>query len=83
MDCVSCSIYSREIEQSDTLQWRHDERDGVSNHQSDDCLLKRLFRGRTKKASTLRVTGIYVGNSPVTGEFHAQLASNAENVCLH
>ena len=25
------------------LQWRHDERDGVSNHQPHDCLLSRLF----------------------------------------
>ena len=27
----------------------------------------------------LRVTGLYEGNSPVTGEFPAQRASNAEN----
>ena len=26
-----------------TLQWRHNERDGVSNHL--DCLINRLFRG--------------------------------------
>ena len=26
-----------------------------------------------------RVTGLFVGNSPVTGEFPAQMASNAEN----
>ena len=31
------------------LQWRHNERDGVSNHQSKDCLLYRLFRRRSKK----------------------------------
>ena len=35
---------------------------------------------RSKKISKLRVTGICAGNSPVTGEFHAQMASNAENV---
>ena len=29
-----------------------------------------------------RVTGLCAGNSPVTGEFHAQRASNAENVSI-
>ena len=29
----------------------------------------RLFRNRSKNASKLRVTGLCVGNSPVTGEF--------------
>ena len=33
--------------------------------------------GRSKKTSKLRVTGLYAGNSPVTGEFPAQRASNA------
>ena len=36
-----------------TLQWRHNERDGASNHQPHDCLLSRLFRCRLKKASKL------------------------------
>ena len=30
----------------------------------------------------LRVTGLCVGNSPVPGEFPAQMASNAENVSI-
>ena len=30
-----------------TLQWRHNERDGVSNHRHLDCLLNRLFRGES------------------------------------
>ena len=59
--------------------WRHNERDGVSNHQPHDCLLNRLFRRRSKKTSKLRVTGLCEENSPVTGEFPAQRASNAEN----
>ena len=37
-------------------------------------------RRRSKKASKLRVTGLCVGNSPVTGEFPTQRANNAENV---
>ena len=47
-----------------TLHWRHDDHDGVSNHQPRGCLLNRLFRRRSKKASKLRVTGLCAGNSP-------------------
>ena len=64
------------------LQWRHNRRDGVSNQQPHDCVLNRLFRCRSKKTSELRVTGLCAGNSPVTGEFLAQMASNAENVSI-
>ena len=39
-------------------------------------------RHRSKKTSKLRVTGLCAGNSPVTGEFPAQRASNAENVSI-
>ena len=53
-----------------------------SNHQPHDCLLNRLFRRKSKKTSKLRVTGLCVGNSPVTDEFPAQMASNAENVSI-
>ena len=56
--------------------------DGVSNHQPYDCLLNHLFRRRSKEASKLRVTGLCEGNSPVTGEFPAQRASNEENVSI-
>ena len=64
------------------LQWRHNERDGVSNHQPHDCLFNRLFRCRSKKTSKLRITGLCVGNSPVTGEFSARMAINTENVTI-
>ena len=36
----------------------------------------------SKKTSKLRVTGLCEGNSPVTGEIHAQRASNAENASI-
>ena len=62
--------------------WRHNGHDNVSNHQPHDCLLNRLFRRRSKKTSKLRVTGLCAGNSPGTGEFPAQMASNAENVSI-
>ena len=64
------------------LRWRHNEPDGVSNHQPRDCLLNCLFRFRSKKTSKLRVTGLCAENSPGTGEFSAQKASNAENVFI-
>ena len=35
-----------------------------------------------RKTSKLRVTGLCAGNSPETGEFPAQRASNAENVSI-
>ena len=41
-----------------------------------------FIQARSKKTSNLRVTGLRVGNSPETGEFPAQMASNAENVSI-
>ena len=63
-----------------TLQWRHNGRDGVSNHWHLNCLLNRGFWGRWKKTSKLCVTGLCVGNSPITGDFPTQRASKAEDV---
>ena len=65
-----------------SLQRRHNGCDSVSNHQPHDCLINRLFRLRSKKTSKPRVTGLCAGNSPGTGEFPAQMASNAENVSI-
>ena len=65
-----------------SLQWRHNGRNSVSNHQPHDCLLNRLFRRRSKKTSKLHVTGLCAGNSPGTDEFPAQMAGNAENVSI-
>ena len=61
-----------------TIQWRHNGRDSVSNHQPHDCLLNRLCRRRSEKTSKLHVTGLCAGNSSGTGEFPAQMASYAE-----
>ena len=65
-----------------SLQWRHNKHNCVSNHQPHHCLLNRLFRRRSKKTSKLRVTGLCVGNLPVTFHFPAQMANNAENVFI-
>ena len=81
------AVRSQQTERGDsswtsTLQWRHNGHDNVSNHQPHGCLLKRLFRRRSKKTSKLRVTGLCAGNPPVTGEFPTQMASNAENASI-
>ena len=65
-----------------TFHWRHNELDSVSDHQTRDCLLTCLFRHRSKKTSNLCIAGLCEGNSPGTGEFPAQKASNAENVSI-
>ena len=64
------------------LQWHHNGRDSVSNHQPHDCLFNRLFRRRSKTTPKLRVTGLCAGNSSGTGELPAQMASSAENVSI-
>ena len=64
------------------LRWRHNGCDSVPNHQPRECLLRRLIRWTSKKTSKLRVIGLCAGNSPETGEFPAQMASNAENVSI-
>ena len=65
-----------------TLQWRHNGRDGVSNYQPHECLRNRLFRRWSKETTRFRVTGLCQGNSPVTSEFPAQEASDAENASI-
>ena len=78
------SLYHEEARtvQFTPLQWCHNGRDSVSNHQPHHFLLNRLFGCRSKKTSKLRVTGLCVGTSPGTGELPAQVASNAENVSI-
>ena len=86
--CFTCGFPTKKSGNAESasvswpLRWRHNERDGVSNHQPHDCLLNRLFGRKSKWTSKFRVTGLCVGNSPGTGEFPAQMASNAENVSI-
>ena len=86
-EIVACQVLTIFMPQCiNTLQWRHNGHDNVSNFQPHDCLLNRLlnrlFRRRSKKTSKLCVTGLCAGNSPGTGEFPAQMASCAENVSI-
>ena len=85
--CHSCNITKLELYETVplstpfALQWRYNERTGVSNHQPLECLLDRLYMPRSKKVSK-RHWPLW-GNSPVTGEFPTQRAtSNAENVSV-
>ena len=65
-----------------TLQWSHNDRDGILNHRRLDSVLTRLCRRSSKETSKLRVTGHCEENSLMTGEFPAQRASNAENIYM-
>ena len=49
-----------------SLQWCHNEPDGVPNHRCLDCLLNRFLGRWIKKTSKLRVTGLCEGNPPMT-----------------
>ena len=51
-----------------SLHWRHNKRDGVSNHRRFDGLLYLLFRRRSKKTFKLCVSGLCERNSSATVE---------------
>ena len=77
---LSCNVTAR-----GTFYWYiSDVIKGVMASQitSVTCLLNRLFMRISKKTSKLRVTGVCEGNSPMTEDFPAQMASNAENVTI-
>ena len=76
------NFHSVNVRMGDSLKRRHNERGGFSNHQPHDCSLNGLFKRSSKKTSKLRVIGLGVGNSTVTGEFPTQRTSNAENVSI-
>ena len=51
VQCGACVLH-------DLLRWRHNEHDGVSNHQPHDCLRNRWFRCRLRETSKFRVIDI-------------------------
>ena len=65
-----------------SLHWRHNEHDGISNYQPHDCLriTHPFIQVQIKETSKLRITGLRVRKSPVTGKFPAQKATYAENI---
>ena len=65
------------------IQWRHNGRDGVSNHRRIDSFSAACSDAvLSKNTSKLRATGLCEANLPVTGEFPSQRPSNAENVSI-
>ena len=71
----TCGGVSRAFHYNDVIM-------STTASQITNCLLNLLFRRRSKKTSKLSVTGICERNSPVTGEFPSQRASNAENASI-
>ena len=69
-------ILIRTLDHQKTLQWSHNERDGVSNHKPHDCLLNRLFKARIKQ--NIKAPRHW----HLCGELPAQRASNTENVSI-
>ena len=76
------ATYTISFSTSFPLLWRHNGRDGVSNHQPHDCLLNGSFRRRSKKTSKLRVIGLCPGihRSPVNSPH--KWPCNAQNVSI-
>ena len=75
------ALFHREISQQRYIHYSDVIMSAMAS-EPQDCLLNRLFRHRWKKTSKLRVTGLCEGNSPVTGEFPTQMASNSEHVSI-
>ena len=65
------------VKQSDTLQWRHNDHGGVSNHQHQ-AFMHALNKENIKAPRHWPLGGEFTG----TGEFRAQRTSNAENVSI-
>ena len=61
-----------------SLHWRHNDHEGVSNHQPHGCLLNRLFRRRSKKTSRLRVT--YAENVSIWWRHHDTITPCMGNI---
>ena len=61
MFVYNCNIRCSTWNVLSTLQWRNNERDGVSYLRRLGCLLNRLFGHRSKKIPKLRVTGLCGG----------------------
>ena len=70
--CVHCITMCIIYASTSSLQWRHNGRESVSNHQPYDCFLSRLFRRRSKKSSASLAFARGIHRGP-------QMANNAEN----
>ena len=74
--CVDVFTYSYpNMLTNPALRWRHNGRDSVLNHQPQPFI-------QTQINENIKALCHCAGNSPATGEFPAQMASNAENVSI-
>ena len=64
-----------------SLQWRHNDHDGISNHHPHGCLLNRLLI-QTHIKENNKAPRHWPLCGEFTGEFLPQRASNAENVSI-
>ena len=66
--CVSCGVCDWSLPRGVqcSLQSRHNEPYGVSNHQHLGCFVNCFFWRTSKKTPKLRVTGLCEGNPPMT-----------------
>ena len=65
------------------LQWRHNERYGVPNHQPHDCFIQPFIQAQIKENIKATRHWPLWGEFPVTVELPAQrAASNAENASI-
>ena len=87
----NADLYPPNVTFWNTLQWRHNRHDSVSNHLRLDCLLNRLFKRISNNTSKLCVSVFFFfffflggagGDSPVTGKFPSQRSSKAENLSI-
>ena len=65
-----------------SLQWRHNRRQRVSNHQQLDGLFNYLLSPTPKKHQNSALLVLCEGNSPATGEYSAQGVSNTEKASI-
>ena len=65
-----------------SLHWRHNDHDGVLNHQPHGCLLNLLFQRRSKKNIKVPRHWPLCGEFTVAGEFPAQRDSDVENASI-
>ena len=82
--CEPCLQYHVRFYQGchNTLHWRHNDHDGVSNHQLHGCLLNVLFGSQIKENTKAPRHWPLCGEFTSPGEFPAQRATNAENISI-
>ena len=76
-----CQKGNFQVPNINAIQWRHNGHDSVSNHKPHE-FTQPFIQTQIKESIKLCVTGLCAGNSPVIGEFPAQMASNTENVSI-